>query len=335
MGGEEPKLIGQVWHKQLVSFAPYIGFGIIFIMLPLFIPSYFQTMMTKILIFTIFAISLDLIFGYTGLISLGHAAYFGVAAYTTGILILRCGVESFWLAAPAGILMAVLAASVFGVISLRVSGIYFLLVTFALGQLLFWMAWKWRSVTGGDDGLSGIPAPALGPTWLTWNSVYFYYFVLVAFVICFVVLYRIVNSPFGRALVGIRENEHRMRCLGYNVWACKYVAFVLGGLFAGIAGVFFAYFRGFVAPSSLSIETSALVLFMVIIGGAGTLFGSLFGAGILLFLQDFSSIYFPERWPLILGVVFIVVAMYFRGGIIVYLLESWRRVKYWYGSVKG
>jgi len=279
--------------------------------------------------------SCDLILGYTGLPTLGHAAYFGVAAYTTGIITVRYGVESFWLVAPAAILMTILVTSLFGLIALRVSGIYFLLITFALGEVLFHVAWRWRSMTGGSDGLPGIPAPDFGLPWLT-NTPYFsYYFTFLAFVVCFLLLRRIVNSPFGRTLKGIRENERRMTTLGFNTWKHKYVAFVMGGLFAGIAGLLFAYFYSFVVTETLGIENSALVMFMVIIGGAGTLFGSLIGSGLILLLEHFASIYIPERWPFLLGLVFIAAAMYFRGGIGIHLLRWCEKVKHRYGSTKG
>lgn len=329
------KPVRQAWQGQLIRFAPHIGSGVILVVLPLFLSSYLQSMMTKFLIFAIFAMSLDVIFGYTGLLSLGHAAYFGVAGYTTGILILRYGVESFWISAPGGILMAGLVAAIFGIIALRVSGIYFLLVTFALGQLLFSVATKWYSMTGGSDGLAGIPHPDLGLPWFTWDAINFYYFVFLAFVICFFILYRLINSPFGYALQGIREQEARMRSLGYNVWLYKYVAFVIAGLFAGVAGVLFGHFNGLMAPMHLGIVTSALAMLMIIIGGTGTLFGPAIGAGVIIFVEHFASIYTPERWPLILGAVFVVSIMYFRAGIGVHLLRLWKKVCYKYESAQS
>lgn len=325
------KAVRQPWNRLLLSAILYIVCGFVLITLPFFTPLYFQSQVTKIFIFTIFAMSLNLLWGYTGLISLGHAAYFGVGAYATGILILRCGVESFWLAAPAGIFMAVLVAAIFGLIALRVSHVYFLLVTFALGELLFHIAEKWTSVTGGSNGLSGIPPPDLGLPWLTGNPYFSYYFIFAGLVICFLIIGQIVSSPFGRHLKGIRENEVRMQCLGFNTWPHKYLAFILGGLFAGVAGVLYAYSYGLVAPANIGIQMSGLVLFMVIIGGSGMLFGPLIGAGVVLFLQYFSSMYTPERWPLILGATFVVAAIYFHRGIGIYLLSLWKRVMYRYG----
>ncbi len=330
------KTLGKRWQALLPYFAPYIGSGIILIILPHFLPLQLQSMLTKVIIFGIFAMSLDLVWGYTGLISFGHAAYFGVAGYTAGILMLRYGIESFWLVTAAAILLSALAASIFGLLALRTRGMYFFFITFAFGELLFNIAWKWRGVTGGSDGLPGIPPyPDLGPLWFTWNATYFYYFILVVFGICFFLLYRITHSPFGHALAGIRENEPRMRALGYNTWAHRYVAFILGAVFAGVAGVLYAHFNWIVCPSNLGFATSALVLLMVVIGGAGTLYGPLMGAVIIVLLKYYASIYTPERWPLILGAVFIISAMLFRGGLLPHLLRLGKKMGHWYASVKS
>lgn len=320
-----PKSIRQLWQGQLVPFVPYIAITVIFIILPPLLPSYLQSIMAKILIFSIFAMSLDLLMGYTGLISLGHAAYFGMGGYTIGILMTRYGINSFWIGAPCGILMATLVAAVFGIIALRVSGIYFLLVTFALGQLLFSVAVKWYSVSGGEFGLGGILRPALGIPWFSWNATSFYYFVFLAFAICFFLLYRLVKSPFGHALQGIREGEVRMRVLGYNVWLYKYVTFIVAGAFAGTAGVFFAYHNGIMVPSHLGVITSGLVMLMVILGGLGTLYGPIIGVAVIIIMEFYAGIFAPERWPLILGVTFVVAIMCARAGIGVYLSVFWKR----------
>lgn len=319
----------------MVRFAPYIVSGLILIVVPLAAPPYLRSMLTKVLIFAIFAMSLNLIWGYTGLISLGHAAYFGVAAYATALLIMRYGIESFWISAPFGILMAGLIAAVFGAIALRVSGIYFLLVTLALGQLVYYIAVAWRAVTRGTDGIIGIPLPDLGLPWFTWSATSFYFFVMVIFVICFFLLYRIANSPFGRALQGIREDEPRMRALGYNTWLYKYVTFIVAGMFAGVAGILFAHFLGAIVPAHASVTNSTVVLLMVILGGTRVIFGPAIGAIVVVLLEYFASIYVPARWPLILGAVFVIAVMYLRGGISLYLVRFWRRVSYRYGSAKS
>ncbi len=323
----------QSWRQRLIGYAPYIFFGLLFLILPTFLPSYLQSMATKFLIFAIFAMSLDLIFGYTGLWSLGHAAYYGAAGYTVGILVARYGVESFWLAALAGVVMATLLAAFFGIFALRVTGLYFMMVTFALGMLLYSFAWSQHELTGGMNGFS-VPRPDLGIPWFTWQPTHIYYLVFAAFVITFFILHRIVNSPFGRALQGIRDDEHRMRHLGYNTWLYKYIAFIIAGLFAGIAGVLWAPFNRLIAPSHIGFLTSVLAMMYVIIGGTGTLFGAVIGAAVIVFVEFGASIYTPERWPLILGGVFVLVIMFLPDGIAPYLLKLWNKVKarYRYGS---
>ena len=323
----------QSWQQRLVGYAPYIFFGLLFIILPTFLPSYLQAMVTKFLIFAIFAMSLDLIFGYTGLWSLGHAAYFGMASYTFGILVCRYGVESFWLAALTGILAAVILAAFFGIFALRVSGLYFMMVTFALGMLLYTIAVGWFDMTGGLGGLF-IPRTDFGIPWFTWHPTHIYYLALAVFAISFFILHRIVNSPFGRALQGIRDDEHRMRHLGYNTWLHKYIAFIVAGLFAGIAGILYISFKMVLVPEQIGFITSILAMLYVIIGGTGTLFGGVIGAAMIISVEFGASLYTPERWPLILGGVYVIVIMFLPNGVAPYLLKLWNKVKvrYGYGS---
>lgn len=339
MGAANLKSFKPPRQGDVIRFAPYIVIGVILIILPLFLPSHLQYLMARVFIFAIFAMSLNLIWGYTGLFTLGHAAFFGVGGYASSILVMRYGIESFWLIAPAGILMAALVAAVFGYIALRVSGLYFLMVTFALGELLVSLAQvdAWRDITGGHFGLRGIPPPNLGIPWFTWNGISWYYFVFLAFAICYFLLHRIVNSPFGHVLQGIREGEPRMRALGYNTWRYKYIAFIIGGLFAGVAGVLFAPFMMLIGPRHFAIITSAEGLLYVIIGGAGTLFGPVIGAAVIISMEYGVSMYTPERWPLILGAMFVIVVMFLRGGIYPHLVNLWRKVRprYSYGSTKG
>jgi branched-chain amino acid transport system permease protein len=287
-----------------------------------------QSLLAKVLIFGIFAMSLNFIWGYTGLISLGHAAFFGAGGYTAGILLTRFGIESFWLVTPIAILAAVALAAIIGLIAIHASGMYFLLITMAMGQLLFGVAVKWRTMTGGTMGLYGVTYPELGVPGLTMNSITFYYLVLAIFGICLFLIWRIVNSPFGYALQGIREDERRMRHLGYNSWFFKYIAFLVAGLFAGVAGVLFGYYNRILVPNHLGVMTSALAVLMVIIGGERVVFGPVLGAALVIFLEYYASIYVPDRWPLILGGVFVVAVMFFRGGIAVGLVAAWRRLGY-------
>jgi branched-chain amino acid transport system permease protein len=308
--------------KRVIHFTPAIIIIAFLIIGPLFIGTALVSLLTKILIFALMAMSLDIAFGYTGLWSFGHAALFGVAAYTNGILIKHYSITSFWLAAPAGILMAIVASAVFGLIALRVSGIYFLLITFALGQLIYSIAIKWIKMTGGSDGLGGIPYPDLG---FSLSPISFYYFTLVILSIGALVLYLVVKSPFGYGLQGIRENEIRMRTLGYNIWLHKYIAFLTSGLFGGVAGILYIHFNGVITPGSVGMGASGLVIIMIIIGGSGTLWGAMIGSGTLFILEYFISMVTPERWPAILGACFVATVSFARGGILLKLIKLWNK----------
>ena len=286
----------------------------VLIALPAVLSSYQLSLVTKMLIFGIFAMSLDLLLGYAGLPSLGHAAYFGVAAYTVGLLALRVA-NNFWLDFPAGLLMAAGVSALFGLFALRTRGSYFLMITLALGQVLWGIAFGWRSLTGGDDGLPSVPRPDLSLPWALTDGIPFYYFVLIFFALAIGALALIVSSPFGRALVGVRENERRMEVLGYDVWRYKYVAFILAGLFAGLAGNLFVYFNGFVSPSYLNILFSASALLMVILGGSGTLLGPAIGAAVIVGLENFISGYM-ERWVLVLGIIYVLVTLFAPNGLV-------------------
>ena len=326
-----PRLWSLSVHRRL----PFLCVAVFLLLVPLFLSMHLQDLMTKVLIFAILGMSLDLLMGYTGLFSLGHAAYFGVGGYTAGILMVRYGVESFWLNAPAGVLMALVVAALFGLVALRVAEIYFLLVTFALGQLLFSVAWKWYPMTGGSDGLAGMVPPDLGVSWISLETTSFYYFIFVIFLLSLLLLSRIINSPFGYALQGIRENEARMQSLGYNTWIYKYLAFVTAGGMGGVAGVLFAYQNGLMTPYHLDISTSAEAMLIVIIGGQGTLIGSVVGAAIIILMDYFASLYAPERWPLVLGAVFVASVMFARGGVWAHLLRIWNRASSRYGNAEG
>jgi branched-chain amino acid transport system permease protein len=327
----------QPWREQLIRFAPYIVGGIILVLLPAIVPLYLQSTWTKFVIYALFATSYDLIYGYTGLLSLGHAAYFGAGGYAVALLMFHYGIHSLWIGAPIGVLVAALVAAIFGLVALRVSGLYFLLITFALGQLAYSIAWNvtWFNQPGMHGISSGLTRPDLGIPGFSWSTISFYYFVLVVFLICFFLIYRITNSPFGYALRGIREGEHRMRSLGYNTWLHKYIAFVISGAFSGLAGVLFVYYNNMIVPAHLAVETSFLPMVMVIIGGSGTLLGPIIGALVIVFVQYFASLFTPERWPLILGGILVIAIMYARGGIGIHLSTFWKRIRYRYGSIKS
>jgi branched-chain amino acid transport system permease protein len=328
--------VRQPWREQFIRFFPYIVGSIILVLLPPLLPLYVQGIWTKFVIFAMFAMSYDLIYGHTGLLSLGHAAFFGAGGYTVAVLMFHYNTDSLWIGMPLAILIAALAAAASGFIVLRVSGLYLLLITFALGQVAYSIAWsvKWLS-SPGIQGIAGLTRPDLGIPGFSWSTISFYYFVLVMFLICFFLIYRITNSPFGHALRGIRDNESRMRSLGYNTWLHKYVIFIISGAFAGLAGALFAYYNNIIVPTHLAVATSFLPMVMVIIGGSGTLLGPIIGAMVMVFVQYFASLLTPERWPLILGSIFVVAIMFARGGISIYLSRLWKRISYRYGSIKS
>jgi branched-chain amino acid transport system permease protein len=250
--------------------------------------------------------------GYAGLASLGHAAYFGAGAYAVALLVLRAGLGGA-VAFPAALVAATALGAVFAPLALRARGSYFLMITFALAQVVWSGAFGWRSLTNGDDGMPGVPRPNFGWSLESTNS--FYYFVLALAALATLALVAIVRSPFGRALRGIRESESRMQALGYDVWRHQFAAFVLAAGFAGLAGALYAYFNRFVGPEYLFVIQSAEALIMVILGGAGTLVGPALGAGIIVFLEDFVSS-MTEHWVLVLGIIYVLVTLFAPRGLI-------------------
>jgi ABC-type branched-subunit amino acid transport system ATPase component/ABC-type branched-subunit amino acid transport system permease subunit len=297
--------------------------------LPAVLPDYLQDVMTKALIMGIFAMSLDLLLGYTGLFSLGHAAFLGMGGYAAGMLMIRYEVLNLWAGLVAGVVVAAIAALLFGLLALRVRGAYFLLVTFALGQLAVAAArdWAYLSPVGsGTEGLIGIGLPSFGSSLdssLTTSD--FYLVTAVALVLSFLALRHLLTTPLGYALQGVRESEPRMRALGYNTWTVKYVVYVVGAAFAGLAGALLAYSDGIAVPDTFGVNTSTLVLLMVLIGGAGTLYGPVLGAILLVFGEYYASSSAAERWPLILGALFVVTVMFARHGLAVAVVQRWRR----------
>jgi branched-chain amino acid transport system permease protein len=281
---------------------------------PLVASTYYLHLMTLTFVYGIMAMSLDLLVGYTGLSSLGHAAYFGVAGYTVGILSTRLAL-GFWPASILTVAFTVAVAAVFGLLAIRAVGAYFLIITLALGQIIWGLAYRWVSVTGGDNGLRGIPRPVLGGGVHLSDIHAFYYFTLAVTVAAAGAMYLLTISPFGLTLRGIRESESRMRVLGYDVWLHKYLIFVIAGTFCGVGGIVYAYYNGFVSPSDVSLVASANALLMVILGGTGTLFGSVIGSALLVFLQNLLS-GITQRWLTVLGAILVLAVMYAPAGIV-------------------
>ncbi|MFI5267094.1 MAG: branched-chain amino acid ABC transporter permease [Chloroflexota bacterium] len=288
------------------------------VIMPFLIPSYFVDIMSRVLVFAIMAMGLNLLAGYSGLPSLGQSAFMAMGAYTAGLLIRRLDVG--WAPAlVAGIVMAAGLGALFGLIALRARGATFLLITLALAQSAWAVAFTWRSLTRGDDGLGSIPRPYIGSLELAGSHAY-YFFVLVFFLILLAVFAVLVRSPFGLALQGIRDNELRMRSLGYHTWLYQYTAFILAAGFAGIAGVLRAYLVGAVVPGWSQVDASAEALLMVIMGGPGTVIGPLVGAAIIEPVSELANL-FTQRWPLVLGVLYVVVILFAREGIVGWVRE--------------
>jgi branched-chain amino acid transport system permease protein len=301
------------------------GAVLLLLLVPPYLSTFMLSLLTQALIYSILAMSLDIILGYTGLASLGHAAYFGLGAYAVGILATRYG-AGFWTTLVVGIVAALVVAALFGLIALRATGVYFLMITLALGMVVWGLANRWVSVTSGDNGISGVPRPALFG-WTLSGAIPFYYLALAAFLVSFLLLRVMVRSPFGQTLIGIRESESRMRTLGYNVWLHKYVGFLAAGAFGGFGGVLWAYYNGFVSPSDLELATSVETLLMVALGGRGTLIGPALGAGVIVLLKNLVSVY-THRWLLILGAVYIGTIVYAPEGI-VGAVRQWRALRHW------
>jgi branched-chain amino acid transport system permease protein len=290
------------------------GLGTVFLLAaPPFLSAYWVGLLTQVVILGILAMSLDLLIGYTGLPSLGHAGFFGVAAYGVGILstTYQAGVVT---SVAGGFVAGTGLAALFGLIVSHVRDVYFLMITMALGMVLWGLSFRWIPVTGGDNGISGIPRlealiglPATGP-------VPFYYVTLVVFAVCTVLMMVFVKSPFGLTLQGIREHEPRMRSLGFNTWLHGYLSYVCAGAFASVAGIMWAYYNGFVSPTYLDLTASSELFLMVTLGGPATLVGPVIGAGAIVILKNVMSAY-TARWLLILGIVYIVTILWAPQGL--------------------
>jgi branched-chain amino acid transport system permease protein len=279
--------------------------------------TFYLRLVTRIMVLAIFAMSLDLLVGYTGLVSLGHAAFFGVGGYVAGALINHAGVSELALLLPASIGAAALVAVVIGWLSIRTSGIYFIMITLALAQMVFFFFHDLR-FWGGADGLNIVSRPVL-----SWNGEELlslrdrptmYYAALAALVMVYGLLTVLLRSPFGRTLVGIRINEGRMRALGYAVQRTKLAAFVIAGAIAGLAGFLEASRAAFITPAHVNWHESGLVLVVVLLGGMGTLWGPILGAFALVFLEDFVS-GLTERWLLVIGLFVIANVLFLPKGI--------------------
>jgi branched-chain amino acid transport system permease protein len=280
---------------------------------------------TRALAFAILVMSLDLLLGFTGLASLGQAAYLGVGAYLTAILATRYQIGlgyDFWLVVLLGMLGGAALAAVFGLLAIRASGVYFLMITLALGQCVWGLAYRWNSLTGGDNGINLPHRPKFGIDLA--NELTFFYVVFGFFAVSLLILYTITRSPFGRSLAGIRERELRMKILGYNTWLHKYLAFIIAGAFGGLSGVLWAHTAGIVSPDNVVLTTSVDALLMAVLGGPGTLVGGVIGAAVVLFIREYLST-LVHWWQYVLGGVYVLVILYLPGG----LMSIPERIRQW------
>lgn len=304
-----------IFHRGEERSVAYLLFLVIIFCIsisPFFLGSYELSVIARMMIYSIFAVSLNLLVGYTGIASLGHAAFFGVGGYAVALLS-NAGIGGFLLPLAAAIVASLLVAVIFGVLTLRAHGAYQFMITLALAQVLWGAAYGWRGVTGGDDGIPGITIPLSIPG--IDGSMLFFWVILILFAAVAVASGLFPYSPFGRSLVGIRENTNRMMVLGYGVWLNKFIVFMISAVIAGLAGALLAWHDGFVGPSYLSVTCSALVLIMVIVGGSGTIVGPILGAFLIVGLESVIGT-LTERWILVLGAIYIVTSLFAPHGIV-------------------
>jgi branched-chain amino acid transport system permease protein len=284
---------------------------------------------TRALAFAILVMSLDILLGFTGLASMGQAAYLGVGAYAAAILASKYQIGlglDFLLVVVIGMLVGAALAAIFGLLAIRASGVYFLMITLALGQCVWGLAYRWNSLTGGDNGINLRAKPKLLGLDFS-HDVTFFFVVFAFFAISLLAMYVLVRSPFGRSLTGIRERELRMKILGYNTWLHKYIAFIIAGAFGGLSGVLWAHTAGIVSPENVVLTTSVDALLMAVLGGAGTLVGGVIGSFIVFGLREYLSTIVPW-WQYVLGAVYVLTILYLPTG----LMGIPARLRQWRGS---
>ena len=286
---------------------------------PLFLSEWLTVFVTERLIMALFALAFTRFFGFTGLLSFGHAAYFSLGAYTTGMILIKV-TPSIPLAFLVGFLVATFAAWIIGYLCVRLDEIYFAMLTLAFGMMIHTIIWQWDSLTGGADGLVGIPRPQFLFFNLSDNTPY-YYFTLIVVVICAAILWLIINSPFGLTLKSIRENHERVEYLGINMKRYRLISFVISGFFCGVAGALFAPFEKAISPGIAFWTKSAEPVFMSLLGGMNIFFGPVAGAAIFMYLKEIISGY-TEYWMFPLGAILILIVIFLPGGIFGFIRDT-------------
>jgi branched-chain amino acid transport system permease protein len=297
--------------------------------LPLWLAStYYVNIATQILLYAIFALAVNVLAGYAGLVSLGHAGLFGIAAYAAAKLLVAGHGHAAVVAAALAVTVA--AAGVFAVLALRGTGLGFVMITVALGQIVWGVAYRWISLTNGDNGItiSGRPSP-FGLSLASPRG--FYWATLVVFLLAVLAMAVLVASPFGASVRGTRDQPRRMNALGYHVWMIRFLAFLMSGFWTGVAGVLYLYYNQFVSPQAVALAASAEALLMVIAGGTGTLLGPITGAALVVVVKNVASAYI-ERWNFVLGAIFVAIVVFMPEGLVPgtarlarWAVTTWRR----------
>ena len=304
------------WHRwvERVSRNPLIFIFLFFIIFPFIVP--YKALATQIIIWGLFALGYNVCLGYTGMLSFGHAAYFGIGAYTTAIVLIRLW-ENIWFSLLCGLFMGGVTALLLGYLCIKRRGIYFAMLTLAFAQLLYFIGFQWVDLTGGDNGLRNIPSVPLSlPGFsIDLNSpLRFYFFVLLFVALSLLAIDRILQSPFGHVLQAVRENERRAKSCGYETSNVRWLAFIISGAISGLAGGLYALYLHFVGIESLYWITSGQVVMMTLLGGMGSFFGPFIGAGVFLYLEDVLSAITPQ-WMIFLGAIFVLCVLFFPKGI--------------------
>jgi branched-chain amino acid transport system permease protein len=309
--------------RRVVAYA--IPVLLALVVLPVFVEPYQTVLLSYGLVFAIAALGFNLLLGYTGLLSFGHSAYFGVGAYAVAFIVKYLGIQSMEAFMVGGVLASTVVAALFGFLCVRYTRIFFGILTLALSQVLWSLAFKFFWVTGGTDGLR-VPTPTLlgGAVRLALGasadkqdflSHRYYYYVLAVFVVCVAVMWVVVHSPFGKALQAIRDNETRAEFVGVQVWRYRWVAFLISGAFTGLAGALWVPLNGLTTPDILHWTFSGEMVFFTVLGGFQTFFGPVIGAVVFNYLKSFAVGY-TVYWQMFLGVVLVVLVLVLPAGIV-------------------